>query len=153
MHLRRIGRMAMLAAAFALAAATGAAAQGPARYTVFGGALLGTPSGFGAGANLTFNLNHNVSFDPGLAVGRSGNTGLFTASGVFRYEFHVDDEALIPYLLGGVGLSQWGSTTHGSAIVGVGARIPLHHELWIVPEVRAGDHGLARFTIGISKSF
>lgn len=128
-------------------------AQAPARYTFFGGALLGTPNGFSAGAGLTFNINHNVSFDPTAAVGRSGSTGLFTLDGVFRYEFHVDDEAVIPYLLGGVGLAQWGSSTHGSGIVGVGARFPIGHRMWIVPEVRGATHGLARFTIGISKSF
>ncbi|MGH9474567.1 MAG: hypothetical protein ACRD1M_17695 [Terriglobales bacterium] len=127
--------------------------QAPVRYTFLGGALLGTPSGFAVGAGLTFNINRNVSFDPGIAVGRSGDTGLFTASGVFRYEFHPDNEAVIPYILGGVGLSQWGSATHGSAIGGVGARFPIGHGTWIVPEVRLADHGLARFTIGISKSF
>lgn len=147
-----IRRMAWVAAAVVMLAAWGAA-QGPARYTIFGGALLGSPSGFVAGANLTFDINHNITFDPGIAGGRSGHTGLFTASGVFRYEFHLDDEAFVPYVLGGVGLSQFGSATHGSAIVGLGARFPLHHGFWIVPEVRGADHGLARFTIGISKSF
>ena len=127
--------------------------QGPVRYTFFGGALLGTPNGFNAGAGLTFAINHSVSFDPSVTVGRSGSTGLFTADGVFRYEFHPDDQAIIPYLLGGVGLAQWGSTTHGSAIAGVGARIPIGHQVWIVPEIRGATHGLARFTIGISKSF
>lgn len=127
--------------------------QAPARYTFLGGALLGTPNGFAVGAGLTFNINRNVSFDPGLAVGRSGHTGLFTASGVFRYEFHPDDEAVIPYLLGGVGLAQWASATHGSAIGGLGARFPIGHHVWIVPEVRFATHGLARFTIGLSKSF
>lgn len=145
-------RLIWIGLSVAMMAALGAA-QGPARYTIFGGAVLGTPSGFEAGADLTFKINRNVSFDPGIAVGRSGHTGLFTASGVFRYEFHLDDEAFVPYLLGGVGLSQWGSSTHGSGIIGIGARFPLHHDLWVVPEVRAGDHGLARFTIGISKSF
>lgn len=131
----------------------GSWAQSPARYTFFGGALLGSPNGFAVGAGLTFAMNHNVSFDPSIAVGRSGHTGLFTADGVFRYEFHPDNEAIIPYVLGGVGLAQWGSSTHGSAIAGLGARIPIGHGTWIVPEVRAADHGLARFTIGISKSF
>ncbi|MGH9481950.1 MAG: hypothetical protein ACRD1L_07625 [Terriglobales bacterium] len=128
-------------------------AQGPARYTFFGGALLGTPNGFGAGAGLTFALKDNFSFDPGVAVGRSGGSGLFTLDGVFRYEFHPDDEAFIPYLVGGVGLAQWGSATHGSGIVGIGARIPIGKHAWIVPEVRGATHGLARFTIGYSKSF
>src|SRR6185437_10163971 len=104
-----------------------AMAQAPARYTFFGGALLGTPNGFSAGAGLTFNINRNVSFDPTAAVGRSGHTGLFT--------------------LGGVGLAQWGSSTHGSGIAGVGARFPIGHHAWIVPEVRGATHGLARFTI------
>ncbi|MGH9394580.1 MAG: hypothetical protein ACRD1E_10455 [Terriglobales bacterium] len=128
-------------------------AQGPVRYNFFGGALLGTPNGFTAGAGLTFALHHNISFDPTVAVGRSGHAGLFTLDGSFRYEFHPDDEAIIPYLLVGVGLAQWGSATHGSGIVGVGARFPIGHNTWIVPEVRGATHGLARFTIGISKSF
>lgn len=149
MGIRRVVMVGLMAGLFAVVGL----AQGPVRYTIFGGALLGSPSGFAGGGGLTFAINHNVTFDPGIAVGRSGHTGLFTASGVFRYEFHPDDEAFIPYILGGVGLSQWGSATHGSAIVGLGARIPLHHGFWIVPEVRGADHGLARFTIGISKSF
>jgi len=128
-------------------------AQSPVRYTFFGGALLGSPNGFAAGGALNFAINRNVSFEPSLALGRSGNEGLFTADGVFHYDFHLDDEAIIPYLLGGVGLAQWGSATHGSAIIGVGARIPLGHGTWLVPEVRGATHGLARFTIGISKSF
>lgn len=128
-------------------------AQGPARYTVFGGALLGSPSGFVGGAGLSFALTHNFTFDPSAAIGRAGHTGLFTLDGSFHYEFHPDDEAFIPYVLAGVGLAQWGSDTTGSALIGVGARIPLHNGLWIVPEVRAGGHGLSRFTIGISKSF
>lgn len=145
-------RGAMMAAALVVLALPGWG-QAPVRYTFLGGAMLGTPNGFSAGAGLTFAINHNVTFDPGFAVGRSGNTGMFTVSGVFRYEFHPDDEAIIPYLLGGVGLAQWGSTTHGSGIAGVGARIPIGHQVWIVPEVRGATHGLARFTIGFSKSF
>lgn len=124
-----------------------------ARYTFFGGALLGSPSGFGVGAGLNFPINRTVSFEPTVAVGRSGHTGLFTADGVFHFAFHPDDEAVIPYLLGGVGVVQWGSATHGSAIGGVGARFPIGRGTWIVPELRFADHGLARFTIGISKSF
>ncbi|MGN6592912.1 MAG: hypothetical protein ACTHJX_08440 [Terriglobales bacterium] len=130
-----------------------ALAQQPSRYTFFGGALLGSPNGFAAGAGLTFDINRNVSFDPQFSLGRSGHAGLFTLSGVFRYEFHVDDEAVVPYLLGGIGLAQWDSSTHGSAIAGVGARFPIGHHTWIVPEVRAATHGLARVSIGISKSF
>lgn len=128
-------------------------AQAPARYQIFAGPLLGSPSGFAAGAGLVFDINHEVSFVPTLAVGRTGHTGLLTVDGTFRYAFHPDDEAFIPYILGGVGLVQWGSATHGSAIAGVGMRIPLHHDTWIVPEIRAGSHGAARFTIGISKRF
>lgn len=148
----RVQRGWLMAVALAFLALPGLA-QAPARYTFFGGALLGTPNGFTAGAGLTFAMNHNLSFDPSLAVGRSGHTGLLTVDGVFRYEFHPDDEAIIPYLLGGVGLAQWGSATHGSGIIGLGARIPIGHHTWIVPELRGATHGLARFTIGITKSF
>jgi hypothetical protein len=105
------------------------------------------------GAGLSFDINRNVGFEPTIAIGRSGHSALFTADGTFHYEFHPDDEAVIPYILGGVGLAQWGSATHGSGIVGAGALFPIGHHTWIVPEVRAGGHGLARFTIGISKSF
>ncbi|MGH9412514.1 MAG: hypothetical protein ACRD0Y_02130 [Terriglobales bacterium] len=136
-----------------LLASLPALAQRPARYNIFGGALLGSPSGFAAGGELIFPINRHVSFVPSAALGRSGHTGLFTLDGTFRYAFHLDDEAFIPYLLGGVGLSQWGSATHGSGIIGAGVRFPIGHEMWIVPEVRAADHGLARFTIGFSKSF
>jgi|SRR6185312_13199594 len=136
-----------------LTLALGGWAQGPARYTLFAGPLLGSPSGFSAGAGLNFAITHNVSFEPSAALGRTGHSGVFTLDGVFHYEFHPDDQAFIPYLLGGVGLAQWGSATHGSAIIGIGARFPIGHDVWIVPEVRAADHGLARFTIGFSKSF
>lgn len=146
-HLRLI--LALSLVIFALPAM----AQQPSRYTFFGGALPGSPSGFAAGAGLTFDLNRNLSFDPGFSLGRSGNAGLLTLSGVFRYDFHVDDEAVIPYLLGGVGMAQWGSATHGSAIGGLGARFPIGHHTWIVPEVRLATHGLARISIGFSKSF
>ena len=128
-------------------------AWGQSRYTVFAGALLGSPSGFAVGAGVNFPINHTVSFEPSVAVGRSGHQGLFTADGVFHFTLHPDDEAFTPYLLGGVGLAQWGSATHGSVIGGVGAYIPIGHGVWITPEVRAGERGLARFTIGISKSF
>lgn len=141
-----------VAAAVAVLCSAGLA-QRPVRYTFFGGALLGTPNGFSAGAGLTFAINRNVTFEPTIAAGRSGNTGLFTADGVFHYEFHPDNEVIIPYILGGVGLSQWGSSTHGSGIVGLGARIPIGHDAWITPEVRGATHGLARFTIGFTKSF
>lgn len=146
-------RRGWILAAVLVALALPGLGQSPARYTFFGGALLGTPNGFTAGAGLTFNLSHNVSFEPTAAVGRSGHTGLFTVDGTFRYEFHPDDQAIIPYLLGGVGLAQWGSQTHGSGIIGVGARFPIGHHTWIEPEVRGATHGLARFTIGITKSF
>ncbi len=142
----------LVAAALAVLCSAGLA-QKPVRYNFFGGALLGTPNGFTAGAGLTFAINRNVTFDPTIAVGRSGSAGLFTADGVFHYEFHPDNEVIIPYILGGVGLAQWGSATHGSAIVGAGARIPIGHGIWITPEVRGATHGLARFTIGITKSF
>ncbi|MGH9467751.1 MAG: hypothetical protein ACRD1Y_10390 [Terriglobales bacterium] len=142
-----------IAALTLLVACLPALGQGTVRYNVFGGALLGSPSGFSAGGALIFPINRHVSFVPSAAFGRSGNTGLFTLDGTFRYAFHPDDEAFIPYILGGVGLSQWGSSTHGSAIAGGGVRFPIGHGAWIVPEVRAGEHGLARFTIGFSKSF
>lgn len=146
---KRVWILPALLCAFCLAGR----AQSPVRYNLFGGALLGSPNGFSAGAGLNFAINRNVSFEPSVAFGRSGHTGLFTADGVFHYAFHVDDEAIIPYLLGGVGLAQWGSATHGSGIIGIGARIPLGHGTWLQPEVRGATHGLARFTIGISKSF
>lgn len=147
---KSLGWMAVLALTMALLPAL---ASAQARFDVFGGAVLGSPSGFLAGGDLIFPINHNVSFVPSAAVGRSGDTGLFTLDGTFRYAFHLDDEAFVPYILGGVGMSQWGSTTHGSGIIGVGVRFPVGHGVWIVPEVRAADHGLARFTIGFSKSF
>ena len=127
-------------------------AQSP-RYTLFGGALLGSPSGFTVGGGLDFAIAHNVSFDPSIAGGRTGSAGVFTAQGVFDYSFHPDDEAFIPYILGGVGLAEVGSVTHGSVIAGVGVRFPIGNGEWIVPEVQVGDHGLGRFTIGFSKSF
>ncbi|MGH9487243.1 MAG: hypothetical protein ACRD04_06580 [Terriglobales bacterium] len=143
------GSLALLALLVALPAL----ARAQARYDIYGGAILGSPSGFLGGGELIFPINRHISFVPDVAVGRSGHTGLFTLDGTFRYAFHPDDEAFIPYLLGGVGMSQWGTSTHGSAIVGLGARFPIGNGVWIVPEVRAGTHGLARFTIGISKSF
>lgn len=145
---RRIYLWAVMAGLLSL----GAAAQSP-RYTLFGGALLGAPNGFTLGVGLALPINRNVSFEPSVAGGRSGHAGLFTADGVFTYAFHLDDEAFVPYILGGVGLAQWGSASHGSAIAGFGVRFPIGNDAWITPEVRAGSHGLARFTIGYSKSF
>jgi hypothetical protein len=151
MKLRLVSAGFCLLAFFAMSGIL--SAQGPGRYTFFGGAVLGSPSGFVGGAGVSFGLTHNLTFDPSVAIGRSGHSGLFTLDGSFHYEFHPDDAAFVPYVLAGVGLAQWGSDTSGSALIGVGARIPLHHDMWIVPEVRAGAHGLGRFTIGISKSF
>ncbi|MGH9475048.1 MAG: hypothetical protein ACRD1C_01815 [Terriglobales bacterium] len=145
-----LGWMAMAAMLTFLPGLTQAQAT---RFDVFGGAILGSPTGFLGGGDLVFPINRNFSFVPSAAVGRSGHTGLFTLDGTFRYAFHPDDQAFVPYVLGGVGMAQWGSATHGSAIIGVGARFPVGHGVWIVPEVRAASHGLARFTIGFSKSF
>lgn len=132
-----------------------AAAQHPGdgSFTFFGGALLGSPSGFVAGVGLGLPVTTNVSFEPTLSLGRSGHSNVFTLDGSFLYNFHLSDSGVVPYVLGGVGLAQWGSSTHGSPIIGIGARFPIGGDTWIRPEIRAGDHGLGRFTIGISKSF
>ncbi len=132
-----------------------AAAQGPGEgsITFFGGALFGEPSGFAAGVGLGLPVTGNVGFEPTVALGRSGHSNVFTLDGSFLYNFHLSDTRVVPYVLGGVGLAQWGGSTHGSPIVGIGIRLPLGGGTWIRPEIRAGDHGLGRFTIGISKSF
>ena len=132
-----------------------AAAQHPndGSFTFFGGALLGSPSGFGGGVGLGIPLTTNASFEPTVALGRSGHSNVFTLDGSFVYNFHLPDSGIVPYVLGGVGLAQWGGSTHGSPIIGIGARFPLGGDTWIRPEIRAADHGLSRFTIGITKTF
>ncbi len=128
-------------------------AQDPGTYTFFGGALLGSPSGFAVGAGLGFDLTHNVTFEPTVALGRTGNDNMFSLDGSFLYNFHLSDTGIVPYVLGGVGLAQFGNETHGSPILGFGARFPLHNGWQLRPEVRFADHGLARFTFGLSHSF
>lgn len=132
-----------------------AAAQRPGEgsITFFGGALFGEPSGFAGGVGLGLPVTGNVSFEPTIALGRSGHSNVFTLDGSFLYNFHLSGSHVVPYVLGGVGLAQWGGSTHGSPIIGMGIRFPLGNDTWIRPEIRAGDHGLGRFTIGISKSF
>lgn len=136
-----------------LGLASPAAAQSARRVSFFGGALFTDSSGFAGGVGLGLGLTRNVVFEPTFAVGRSGHSNLFTLDGSFAYEFHPDDEAFVPYLLAGVGMSQFGSSTHGSGIVGGGIRFPIGHNEWIQPEVRAGAHGLGRFTIAFTKTF
>ena len=126
---------------------------GDGEVTFFGGALLGSPSGFVAGAGLGFGLTPHVSFEPTVALGRSGHSNVFTLDGSFLYNFRIPDSRISSYVLGGVGLAQWGGSTHGSPIIGAGLRFPIGEGAYIRPELRFGDHGLGRFTIGLSKSF
>lgn len=128
-------------------------AQRANNWTLFGGALLSSPSGFVIGGGLGLHLTPNVSFEPTLAIGRKGGEGVFTLDGSFSYIFHLSDTRIRPYVLGGVGLAQIGGTTHGSPIAGFGAYFPLENGFFIRPEVRIAGDGLSRFTIGISKSF
>ncbi|MGH9534649.1 MAG: hypothetical protein ACRD2E_07300 [Terriglobales bacterium] len=130
-----------------------AAAQNVQSVTFFGGALLGSPNGFGAGAGLGISVTHNVSFQPTFLVGRQGGVGIFTLDGSFLYHFHISNSRLVPYLLGGVGLAEYGNSTHGSPIVGGGIEFPVRDGWQIRPEVRLATHGLSRFSIGLTKTF
>jgi hypothetical protein len=121
--------------------------------TFFGGALFGDGNGFGVGAEVSFPLTNNVDFEPSLLIGRIGDNSMFSLDGSFLYNFRIRDSKIVPYVLGGVGLAQFGSATHGSPIIGAGARFPLNGSTEIRPEIRAGTAGLARFTIGITKRF
>jgi hypothetical protein len=145
----RIVPLALLGLAFCLPSW----GQSTGNWTLFGGALLGSPSGFAAGAGVGFHLTPHVDFEPTIAFGRKAGAGLFSLDGSFLYNFHLSSTRVVPYVLGGVGLAEFGGTTHGSPIVGFGARSPLHHGFYIRPEVRLAGNGLSRFTIGISKSF
>ncbi len=129
-------------------------AQHANNWTLFGGALLSSPSGFVLGGGLGLHVTPNVYFEPTLALGRKDSHGLFSLDGSFEYVFHLSDTRIRPYVLGGVGLAQIGGDTHGSPIIGVGAFFPLASGgISIRPEVRVAGDGLSRFTIGISKSF
>jgi hypothetical protein len=130
-----------------------AVAQNVHSATFFGGALLGSPNGFGAGAGLGISLTRNVSFEPTFLFGRQGGDGVFTLDGSFLYHFHLSDSRLVPYLLGGVGLAEYDGHTHGSPIIGGGIAFPVDNGWQIRPEVRIGTHGLSRFTIGLTKTF
>lgn len=127
--------------------------QSTGNWTLFGGALLSNPSGFVVGGGLGLNLTRHVDFEPTIAFGRKGGNGVFTLDGSFLYNFHLSNTRIVPYVLGGVGLAEIGGITHGSPIVGFGARFPLHDGFYVRPEVRIAGDGLSRFTIGISKSF
>lgn len=130
-----------------------AAAQNVGSVTFFGGALLGSPTGFAGGAGLGLNVTHNITFEPTFAIGRAGHENVFTLDGSFLYNFHLQDGEPTPYILGGVGMSQYGGATHGSPLIGAGVRFPLHNGWQLRPEVRVGTHGLSRFTIGLTRTF
>lgn len=128
-------------------------AQNQTTANFFGGAILGTPSGFAGGVGLGLPVTSNVTFEPSFAVGHTGHVNVFTLDGVFDYNFHLRDEKPVPYVLGGVGLAQYDSTTHGSPLIGAGVRFPVANGWQIRPEIRWGTHGLSRFTIGFTKTF
>lgn len=128
-------------------------AQNVGSVTFFGGAVLGTPSGFEGGAGLGLNVTRNVTFEPTFAVGHTGDFNVFTLDGSFLYNFRLQHGQPIPYILGGVGLAQFGGDTHGSPLIGAGIRFPISNGWQIRPEIRWGTHGLSRFTIGLTKTF
>lgn len=145
--------LACLVLLVALGCVRPATAQNVRSYTLFGGALLGSPNGFGAGAGLGIGVTQNITFEPTILFGRQGGAGVFTVDGSFLYHFHLSDSRLAPYILGGVGLAQYEGSTHGSPIIGAGIAFPLHDGWQVRPEVRVGTHGLSRFTIGLTKTF
>lgn len=123
------------------------------RYSIFAADLFGSPNGFGLGGSVALALPSDFLIEPSLVIGRRQGQAIFTADGAFLYEFHPDDEVIIPYLLGGIGMAQYGGNTYGGVLAGFGARIPVHHQTWVQLELRAGRHGLGRFTLGLSKNF
>lgn len=145
--------LACLVLLVGLAWARPAAAQSVRSFSFFGGALLGSPNGFGAGAGLGIGITRNVSFEPTILFGRQGGSGVFTLDGSFLYHFHLRDSRISPYLLGGVGLAEYDDSTHGSPLIGAGVAFPLSDGWQIRPEVRVGTHALSRFTIGLTKTF
>lgn len=145
--------LACLVLLVGLACARPAMAQEVRSYSLFGGALLGSPNGFGAGAGLGIGVTRNITFEPTVLFGRQGGSGVFTLDGSFLYHFHLSDTRVVPYILGGVGLAQYAGSTHGSPIIGGGVAFPLHDGWQVRPEVRVGTHGLSRFTIGLTKTF
>lgn len=130
-----------------------AAAQGSTGWTLFAGAVTQPSSGFAAGGGVFLKVAPKVYFEPTFSLGQVGHDGLFTLDGSFRYMFHLQGSQIKPYVLGGVGLSEFDGSTHGSPIVGVGARFPTSGGWAIEPEFRIAGDGLGRFTIGLVKTF